>query len=59
MLKRIMINQLLLGIFIIIFANFSKANSNVELTEKDQKAIIENIVGTVKNPKSCMVHKVV
>lgn len=49
MLKRIIINQFLLGMFIIIFANFSKANSNVELTEKDQKAIIESIVGTVKN----------
>ncbi|RHW76138.1 S41 family peptidase [Colwellia sp. RSH04] len=49
MLKRIKTSHFLLGIFIIIFANFSKANSNVELTEKDQKAIIESIVGTIKN----------
>ncbi len=49
MLKGIIINQFLLEMFIIMFANLSKANSNVELTEKDQKAIIESIVGTVKN----------
>lgn len=49
MLNRIIINKLLFGVLVIIFANFSKAKSNVVLTEKDQKAIIESIVDTVKN----------
>lgn len=48
MIQLIKVSRFFLWILILVFTNTSNASNSIELTEKEQKTVIENIIQTVK-----------